>query len=402
MDGVPIVTSKNSKQDPEGPEDPATGPEAADAVVVEAADPAPENDLDDAEMGAPDELAETPEPAQGDVAPAPAPKGRGAGASFVALLAGGVLAGAIGFALGRIDQTSGWIFGNAPDVGAENAQAIATLRAGQDEAQAQLAELRQSLAGQAATLAGLPEQFAPVSQLAQQGEALSGALNELEARLRDLENRPIPDIGATQDAVAAYEQQLAAMRAMLAEELARIEAVQAKALADQTSLQSQTRSAAFLAATARLAAQATAGADMREALQTLRDLNTTIPPELETHSGGVASQANLTARFPDVARATLDRAIELAAEQGQITGLQAFVQKQLGARSLAPRPGDDADAVLARAEAELNAGNLKAAIAEVRALQSLGVAPLDAWLGDAETHITVQQAIAALEPNSAE
>ena len=72
----------------------------ADEVEVIAEDPVASTE-DSVQPPEPEAITNAPEKA--------VPQGR-AGASFVALFAGGLVAGFIGFGLGRIDQTSGWIF----------------------------------------------------------------------------------------------------------------------------------------------------------------------------------------------------------------------------------------------------------------------------------------------------
>ena len=364
----------------------------ADEVEVIAEDPAASTE-DSVQPLEPDAITDAPEKA--------APQGR-AGASFVALFAGGLVAGFIGFGLGRFDQTSGWIFPTAPDVGAENSARIGDL-------EAKTNALSASLDGAFGELSAIPQAIAEnTTGFARQDDVLAAqnevtqALARLSTRLQDLENRPIPDIGATQDAVDAYETELAAMREMFAQELNKIRATQEQALIQQTSIQAQTRSAAFEAATNHLAQLAASGADLADTLDQLRDQNVSIPPVLETHSNGISSLNGLRASFPDAARATLTKEIERQAEAGEISGLQAFMKKQLGARSVEPKEGTDPDAILARAEAELAAGNLDAAVNELSSLQELGADELQNWISRAQTHLDVLDAIRNLQPNNAQ
>ena len=78
------------------------------------------------------------------------------------------------------------------------------------------------------------------------------------------------------------------------------------------------------------------------------------------------------------------------------------MKKQLGARSVEPKEGTDPDAVLARAEAELAAGNLGAAVNELSSLQELGADELQNWISRAQTHLDVLDAIRTLQPNNAQ
>ena len=71
-----------------------------------------------------------------------------------------------------------------------------------------------------------------------------------------------------------------------------------------------------------------------------------------------------------------------------------FLRDNLGARSLEPRDGDDADAVLSRAEGALKAGRLGDALAELETLPDASRAELTGWIELAETR---RNAIAAAE-----
>ena len=112
---------------------------------------------------------------------------------------------------------------------------------------------------------------------------------------------------------------------------------------------------------------------------------------LARHSNGVATLSDLQSSFPDVAREALAvaRTNNAEAETGGFTG---FVKGQLGMRSLTPQDGSDADAVLSRAEAKLNAGDLGAALDELATLPDPVRAPMADWLSRAEAR---QEAIAA-------
>jgi hypothetical protein len=116
-----------------------------------------------------------------------------------------------------------------------------------------------------------------------------------------------------------------------------------------------------------------------------------VPDALAGQSAGVATLAELSAAFPEAARAALTAAREAS---GESEGLGGFLRTQLGVRSLEPQEGDSADAVLSRAEAALRDGRLTDALAEVAALPEAGQAALAEWTARAETR---QDAVAAAE-----
>ena len=59
--------------------------------------------------------------------------------------------------------------------------------------------------------------------------------------------------------------------------------------------------------------------------------------------------------------------------------MAAFLQNQLGTRSLEPREGNDPDAVLSRVEAAVRQGDLSAALTEIEALPEAGRAEMADW-----------------------
>ncbi|MGB8622217.1 MAG: hypothetical protein WCD16_05310, partial [Paracoccaceae bacterium] len=62
----------------------------------------------------------------------------------------------------------------------------------------------------------------------------------------------------------------------------------------------------------------------------------------------------------------------------------AFLRTQFGARSLTPREGNDPDAILSRAEAALNAGELKDALDEIATLPEAGQQAMSGWVAKAQ------------------
>ena len=113
---------------------------------------------------------------------------------------------------------------------ARDAQVIDQLSASVQSLESQLAAadraidgLTEQLNSQTAAISDLAGKMSALDQEYAAASDVENGLSDLDARLTDIENRPIPEVGATKDAVEAYEAQLTAMRAMLARELSRIE-----------------------------------------------------------------------------------------------------------------------------------------------------------------------------------
>ena len=96
-------------------------------------------------------------------------------------------------------------------------------------------------------------------------------------------------------------------------------------------------------------------------------------------ASGVPTRAQLAAGFGPAARAALAVAHRDVEGLGMADRVAAFFKAQLGIRSLAPREGDDPDAILSRAEAALGANDLAAALAELAALPPGPAAEMAAW-----------------------
>ena len=325
-------------------------------------------------------VAETPEPDKGNFdTAAPKKPSQPKGGGFGVMLLGGIVAAAIGFGAAQYTKNDIWPFASGPSQTDELARQVGE----QDSALAALRGQLADIKGAQSELAGqgdvnqLRADFAAVyDQVAE----LSAVAGQLGARITDLENRPIPEVGATADAVAAYERELSAMRKMLETELARIETAQADVVAVGKTLSQNNEAAVERALLARVQAALDSGADFSAPLAELSELGIEIPADLSMASGGVATLAGLQNTFPDDARTALNAAIRAQAEAGQTDRFTAFLRTQLGARSLEPKDGDDADAVLSRAQAALKSGDVAGALSELESLPEAAKSEMAGWI----------------------
>jgi hypothetical protein len=77
-------------------------------------------------------------------------------------------------------------------------------------------------------------------------------------------------------------------------------------------------------------------------------------------------------------------------------GIGGFLTRSLGVRSVAPREGNDPDAVLSRAEAAVNAGDLSAALNELDTLPEEAQAVMADWRAAADARVSARTAADAL------
>ncbi|TGN50821.1 hypothetical protein E4L95_17235 [Paracoccus liaowanqingii] len=257
----------------------------------------------------------------------------------------------------------------APDTAAEEAQP-------QDDAApaidpALLADLQQRLEEQQA---GLEEQRA--------------RLEDQQARLDELAARPSFDPEQVQQTQERIETAAAEAQASL--DAARTEAQQLQDAAAEG-----TRRAEAVAAIAALQTALDEGVTPEEARAALEGAGIDTPEALQAE---VPSLTELQTDFPEAARAALRASLRETSASGEGNLLTNFLRAQTGARSVEPREGDDPDAVLSRADAEVQAGRIDAALAEVQTLSEPALAaPVMAdWLSRATAYSQARAALTDL------
>ena len=358
-----------------------------------------------------------------DAVPVSPPVRRRSGSLAGAVL-GGILAAGCGFALARI-VPGGW---PVQDTSALTAQIAAQAN--------EIASLKTDLTSLAnrpvpdpsaeiATLrAGLEERLAessaavdPAPAIAAVKGDLQGTIAALDARLTEVEKRPVgADGGASPTALAAFEREIQALRDQVAAGPganaampAQIETAvnDAKAqLADATKAAEQLkadaakagRAAVISVALGRIRAALDGGGPYTSALDDLQNAGVEVPADLAALAAtGIPSLADMQRRFPDAARQALEAALRATASQGGWGDrVASFFRVQTGARSLTPRDGDDPDAVLSRAGAAVDAGNIADALVELAKLPDAVQAPLAPWIADARARESAKASVAAL------
>ena len=345
----------------------------------------------DADSTVPELAVLSPETVSAIDVPLPAPRRR---AGVLGPVVGGALAALGGFAVAQFDLL-GYA---APDRSAEMTALIEKLDAtltvqatALNEAKGELTSITDRITAlesapppdmpDLAPLADLDRRLDEIETLAPTGDASTAAL---AAKLAQLEQRLAALPAADENP---------GMQAELEAALARLTAAEAEA---------QDRSRAAEAATA-LAARGLAldalSAAVAEGRPFAAELAALADPALTEALGGLADAGvptleTLQAEFPDAAREALRLARATDADAGWGDRLVDFLASQTGARSVIPREGDDADAVLSRAEFALSEGRIADVMAELQALDSAVRAPLNSWIARAETRGTADAALA--------
>lgn len=317
---------------------------------------------------------------------------------FAGLLLGGALAALIGFGAARTIVPEGWPF---PGVTPEPDPLAVAL----SEQQAALASLETHLKDFSTRLGALEsdtrlEQLgADLAEAKVRIGALADMVNAIDGRLAAVEKIPQGSSNEAAEAAArAYERELVAIRKMLDIELAQIRAAQEAANADNQSAEQAAQEATTRAALAQLVAALDSGQPFDGALAKIAELTgRNPPPELaEAARAGVVTLNDLQGTFPQAARAALSASVSALVAEGKIGRFEGFMRSQLGTRSLEPKPGDDPDAVLSRAEAALKQGDIDTALREIAALPEAGRSAMADWAAMAQSRLAAQKAIEAL------
>ncbi|MCA8880252.1 MAG: hypothetical protein KDA73_09905 [Rhodobacteraceae bacterium] len=388
-----------------------------------------------AALGAAAATQDTPTRSEPVAAAAPPPQRSG---GFFAPVLGGLIAAAIGFGIaeyanGGFDKILG---GGKPDPVEQALAAQGERLSGLETQIGQIASAvsKPDLSGVESQISAIGDQVktqmgdvagridtvasdlqSKLSGLDDQIGSVETQLSEFGDRLTAVEKRPLVESSETAKAAfSAYERELENLKTALAQQkesndtLAKqmsdsaaaakseVEAAASRAAELQQQAESQTQQAAAREALASLDAAIERGVGYQTILDKLAPLGD-IPQVLTDHAAdGVPSLADLQASFVPAARAALDASIKETVSDEPLGRVEAFLRSQAGMRSLAPREGDDPDAILSRAEAAVRAGELQTAIDEIGKLPETGQTAMADWVADAKARLDVTQAAASL------
>lgn len=236
------------------------------------------------------------------------------------------------------------------------------------------------------------------SEAAKIATGLDSRIVGLETRLDDLLSRA--GSGGSV-ATAAFAQELdtlkAEVEAMRGTAIAELDNARAQAASIQENADAAARAAAGRAALARVESGLETGAPLGAALDDLAAaLQADVPQALTAVRDGAPTLASLQASFPDAARTALATSRREGASGEAQGGFAAFLRDQLDVRSIAPKEGNDADAVLSRAQAAIDVGRLTDTLAELGALPEVARAEFTEWQALAEARADAMAAAATL------
>ena len=140
------------------------------------------------------------------------------------------------------------------------------------------------------------------------------------------------------------------------------------------------------------------GAPFAFAIAGLQDFDNLLTPALVAAAPyGVPTADALARAFPEQSRTALIAARTTSTSQASGSNrVGDFLRSQLGMRSITPRAGNDPDAVLSRAEAAIQAGQVSNALSALTALPDSARTSMAGWIEQAELRQAAQLAVAAL------
>jgi len=288
-------------------------------------------------------------PAAADTSPDTAPA-TGAKLGFFPFLLGGIVAGGIGYTLHFFTA----------DQGVDQAEFAAL--------QADLAALRQDmptapdLAPLEAQLADLRDEIAALDR----PDGASGDFSSLEGRIDTLAD-------TLRDAQDQLEAELAQMRADVTDlrDLAENRVMAAEAAIDAALAQSGLDS---------IVAALETGQPFGDAVDRVEQGGFDVPDVLRDNAAsGIPTLEELQDRFPPAARAAVRASLADAPADGPAERVVNFLRAQTGARSTVPREGDDPDAIMSRAAAAVEAGDLGTALSIIDTMPEAGRAAMADW-----------------------
>lgn len=345
--------------------------------------------------GAGDSSARDDKPMTQSHSPAHAPQATRTAPGFWALFLGGVVAAVIGFAAAMLVAPQGWPFSDPADEAFRQ-----ETRAALEAQQAELANLKGEGAGRAAqadldALAGrLSEMETRLTRTEETAAETQERLSTLAAQVEELEKRPVTE-GASPEAVAAYERELARLQEAVEAQRAEIETIAKDAATMEENAAESARQTMARAAVTRILTAIDAGDSFTAALTSLQEAGVAAPPALASAAEtGVPTRAALLDAYPEAARDALAtaRQNEAPADAGALEKATSFLLGQVQARSVTPREGDDTDAILSRAEAALREGRLAEAVAELETLPPEVRAEMTDWLAQASERLEAKRA----------
>ncbi|MDW3223657.1 MAG: hypothetical protein R8G34_12370 [Paracoccaceae bacterium] len=299
---------------------------------------------------------------------------------------GGVVAAMLGFIAGRADQLDAYLPASMQREATDLAPLVAQASALNERIEAlETVEVPETTPPDLTGLASDAAMQSAMSEI----DRLTAVVSELTQRVDTVEARPVETVETiVQQPVEAPDnsEEIEVLQAA-------VQALQEQISADEALAKSDAQRILAQAALTRVVTAVDSGETFEPALGALQEVAPVEVPDAlrAAASEGVPSMSVLRENFPDAARAAL-AAARAEVPETEVSGIGGFFRRQLNVRSVTPREGSDPDAVLSRAEAAVNGGNLQEALTELDALPDPAKAAMQSWLEDANARQSAREA----------
>jgi hypothetical protein len=310
---------------------------------------------------------------------------------FFPMLIGGAVAAAIGYGAAAYVSQDLWPFEVAQDTGFEDD--VREALTNQDGSLSDLGDRVAALENAETPVVDLTPLEEQISAVQQNTADMDGRLDELAARIDTLERQPL-DQAVSPEAIEAYERALEELQAEVDAQRSEVAQMAQEAVSAEENAEEQAQLAASRAALAEITSALESGESFSDAVSVLSSNGVSVPEALVANAeSGVATLGSLIESYPSAARSALSAARSVETEGAEGPGrIATFFANQLGARSVAPREGDDADAILSRVEAAVRAGDLDTALSELSSLPEAAQNAMSEWRIQAQTRLEAKTA----------
>jgi len=299
---------------------------------------------------------------------------------FVPLFVGGFICAGLGFGAAIFTQQSNPIWSVHPDV--------AQFR---DETTGQMSDIDERLKELGEILAVVDQRAIGdvfksdiddlMSRYDQRFAKITSNLESYEKRLSALEKSTI-ESAIPDELVAQYQDEVKRLKETLETQRESLQQFMSETAETANEVTQRAKDTVARGILAQIRAAIDAGGPFDNAIKEFDEqVGDAMPNQLRSLAqDGVQTYQELRDGFAEVARLALSAAREELNESEGFSGIGDYLRKQFQARSVIPKTGDDADAVLSRAEQALRENDLTGALDELDALPDTARDQMQLWI----------------------
>ena len=226
-----------------------------------------------------------------------------------------------------------------------------------------------------------------INQFTIELETINLQLSTLSKRTDDLEKRPVLT-AVPEDIIEKHSKELEALKETLTQQREQVQAVMQDAETKEAIAKQAAREARIYSMVSRLSGAIKNGDTFAAVLIDFEAASYLKAPDIlhKYSETGFVTKEQLIKDFPIVARLALNSA-RSEAKDAQGKTFADYLKTQLKARSVMPREGMSADAILSRAEAAVKDDRLKDALSELDALDLIARDQMDDWISKAKERL---------------